>query len=104
MQNQIGSHHAAFLCWAGIHIPIEWRFHTTRPLRGTPLEIPSVIHPKRFLIKGILFEVVSYTPMQDAQAAKVVRMFYASRKFTRQDQGKVFQVRTLLDRDSLSLL
>ena len=53
---------------------------------------PSVIHPKRFAIKGILFEVVTYTAVGDAQAGKVAMQFYRLHKFKKSDQGKQFQI------------
>lgn len=59
--------------------------------------IPNVVHPTRFTIKGIVFEVVSYEPLTDAQAARLVQSFYRSHRFTRKDQGKVFRVVTIAD-------
>lgn len=68
------------------------------------MTIPSVVHPKRFLISGIYFEVVSYAALTDTQAAKLVQLFYASRKFTRRDCNKVFRVISIADQNSAGLL
>lgn len=61
------------------------------------MTMPSVIHPKRFSIGDIVFEVVSAGPLTDNQAARLVQHFHRSRRFTRKDQGKVFQVITVAD-------
>ena len=61
------------------------------------MQTPNVVHPKRFSIAGIVFEVVSIGTLTDNQAARLVQHFYRSRRFTRKDQGKVFQVITLAD-------
>jgi hypothetical protein len=66
--------------------------------------IPSVVHPKRFTIKGIYFEVVSFDPLTDPQAARLVQTFYRSHRFTRKDQGKVFRVVTIADQSHAGLL
>ena len=66
--------------------------------------IPSVVHPKKFTIKGIYFEVVSFDPLTDQQAARLVQMFYRSHRFTRKDQGMVFRVVTIADRTHAELL
>ncbi len=59
--------------------------------------IPRVLHPTRFTIKGIAFELVSFEPLTDAQAARLVQAFYRSHRFTRKDQGKVIRVVTIAD-------
>lgn len=66
--------------------------------------IPTVVHPKKFSIKGIYFEVVSFDPLTDQQAARLVQAFYRSHRFTRKDQGKVFRVVTIADRTHAGLL
>lgn len=66
--------------------------------------IPSVVHPQKFSIKGIYFEVASFEPLTDQQAARLVQMFYRSHRFTRKDQGKVFRVLTIADHSHAGLL
>lgn len=68
------------------------------------MEMPSVIHPKRFHINGIFFEVISYSPLTDDQAAKVAMSFFRSKKFKKKDKGKVFKVITQFDSESSNLL
>jgi hypothetical protein len=73
-------------------------------VRGMKMKMPSVVHPKRFLIKGMYFEVVSYSPLNEEQAAKVAMMFFRGRKFKKSDKGKLFQVITQFDAQSAGLL
>lgn len=68
------------------------------------IRLPSVVHPKRFNIGGILVQVMSCVSLTDAQAAKVAMLFYRSRKFTKKDQGKLFRTYSLFDQDSVGLL
>jgi hypothetical protein len=68
------------------------------------MQLPSVVHPKRFSINGIILEVVSYTNLTDAQAMKAAQLFYSQHKFKKKDQGKLFRALTLFDKDSLGLL
>jgi hypothetical protein len=50
------------------------------------------------------FQVVAQITLTDQQAAKVAMRFYRTRKFTKKDQGKLFQVLTSFDHDSIALL
>lgn len=68
------------------------------------MELPSVVHPKRFAIAGIFFEVVSYSTLTDAQAKSVALMFYRSHRFSRKDKGRLFRVLSGLDESSSDLL
>lgn len=68
------------------------------------MKLPSVLHPKRFRIAGMLFEVVAYVALTDAQAGKIAMLHYRSRKFTKRDQDKVHRVISLFDQDSVGLL
>lgn len=56
------------------------------------MQLPSVIHPKRFEINGMFFEIVTYIPITDDQAEKIAMAFFACRKFKKNDRGKLFQV------------
>lgn len=64
----------------------------------------SVVHPTVFTISGMRFQVVAQFTLTDQQAAKVAMRFYRTRKFTKKDQGKLFQVLTSFDHDSIALL
>lgn len=68
------------------------------------MQMPSIVHPKKLSIKGMLFEVVAYTSLTDEQASKIAMIFYRSRKFTKKDQGKLFRVATQFDENSSDLL
>lgn len=67
------------------------------------MQLPHIIHPHKFKIGGIYFEVVSYTQLTEMQAAKVAMMFYKSRKFTKKHQGKLIRVVSQIDQDHLGL-
>ena len=56
------------------------------------MELPSIVHPNRYEVKGILLEVVSYNPLPERQARAIALMFYRQHKFTRRDQGRLFRV------------
>jgi hypothetical protein len=60
------------------------------------MKLPSVIHPKRFEINGILIEVISLGALTDEEAARVAMHFYKAHKFKKKDQGKLFQAIALL--------
>ena len=68
------------------------------------MKIPDCVHPRRFEIDGLLFEVVSFSSLTDEQAAKIAMHFYRSHKFKKTDQGKLFQVVTMFDGSSAGLL
>lgn len=68
------------------------------------MQLPHIIHPKKFNIGGIYFEVVSYTQLTDIQASKIVLMFYKSRKFTKKHQGKLIRVVSQVNQDHLGLI
>lgn len=56
------------------------------------MEMPSVVHPTRFTIKGMVFEVVSYSQLSDEKAATIAMQFFRMQKFKKKDQGKLFRV------------
>ena len=62
--------------------------------------VPSVVHPVRFKIKGIIFEIVSYARLTDEQARKIVLLYYRGHSFKKSDQGKQIRVVTLFDENS----
>ncbi|MCK5509858.1 MAG: hypothetical protein KAI50_15195 [Desulfobacterales bacterium] len=68
------------------------------------MQMPSVVHPKKFTISGMFFEVVSYSPLTDDHARKIAIMFYCSRKFLKKDKGKTFRVLTQFDESSSGLI
>jgi len=69
-----------------------------------PTPTPNVVHPKRFQIEGMFFQIVSFDALTDSQAGKAAMHFYRTHKFKKSDRGKQFQVITILDKDSATLL
>ena len=59
------------------------------------IDTPTIIHPKQFLIKGIYFEVVSFRPLAEEDAADIARKYFKNRKFKKSDKGTVIPVVTL---------
>lgn len=68
------------------------------------MQLPSVLHPKRFSINGMLFEIVSHSELTDEQAAKAAMLFFRRHKFKKKDQGKLFRVVTAFDRETSGYL
>lgn len=67
------------------------------------MESPNVIHPKKVNINGLLFQVVSYASLSDAQALNVARHFYRTHRIKKKDKGKLYTVVTVIDKDSASM-
>ncbi len=68
------------------------------------MQMPSVVHPKRISLNEILFEIVSFVPLTDAQALHAANYFYNTHKFTKKDKGKLFKVITTFDDSTSKLL
>ena len=66
--------------------------------------IPNVDHPKAFTHKGIGYQVVAYFPLTDSQAKKIVTQSIRNIKHKKTNQGKVVQILTHIDRETLNLL
>lgn len=73
-------------------------------IRKIVTELPTIVHPIKFRIGGIIFEIVSYVPLTDAQAAKAAMFYFQSYKFQKKDRGKLFRLLTQFDQDSVSFL
>jgi len=67
-------------------------------------KLPDIVHPKRFEIGGLIFEIVSYCQLTDDQALKVATHFYRTHKFRKKDRGKLFQVLTTYSESSRGIL
>ena len=61
------------------------------------MQLPNVVHPKTINVRGVLFQVVSYSPLTDQQALNVVRIFCLDHKLRKKDKGKLIQVTTSID-------
>lgn len=68
------------------------------------MELPSIKHPQTFKVKGVVYEVVSYVHLTDAQAEKIVRMHCRMHKPKKKDVGKTVTITTMFDEDSVGLL
>lgn len=68
------------------------------------MNLPDVIHPKRFVVNGYTIGVATYFPINDQQAAKIAMHAYRSRKWTKKDLKKVHIQHWTGDREALALL
>jgi hypothetical protein len=68
------------------------------------MEMPSVVHPTSFNIRGIYFRVVTLFPLTDQQAAKIAMRYYRAKKFKKKDIGSTIHVISVVDRESIELL
>jgi hypothetical protein len=67
------------------------------------MQMPSVVHPRNIDVGGVVFQVVSYSPLTDQQAKNVVRYYLTTHKVRKKDKGKLIQVITMLDQESTGL-
>ncbi|RDH86394.1 MAG: hypothetical protein DIZ78_09500 [endosymbiont of Escarpia spicata] len=67
------------------------------------MKSPNKIHPKKFVINDMYFQVVSYAELSDSQAGKIAMNFYKTHKFKKKDKGKLFSVITTIDNEATSL-
>ena len=65
--------------------------------------MPNIKHPKKFRINGMYFQVMSYAPLSDKQAARLSKMFYSTKKFKKSDKGKTFIVIISIDGSLIEL-
>jgi len=63
----------------------------------------DIVHPKKFSINGMYFQVTSHTKLSDSQAANIAMHFYRTHKFKKKDKGKLFTVMTVVNDDTASL-
>jgi len=68
------------------------------------MERPSVKHPAQFRIGGVIYEVVAYIQLTDAQAGKIARQHHALHPPRKEDRGKILTITTIYDEDSVGLL
>lgn len=81
----------------------SWIATANRRERGTPMQMPNVVHPTRFKRGQVEFEVVTYMPINDQQAQAIVLMALARKPALARGRGRV-QIPWLGDQDSLALL
>ena len=68
------------------------------------MQMPNVLHPNKFSINGIFFEVVSYDQLTDDQARKVVLFFCQTYKFLKKNIGITVTITTMHTQASVGLL
>lgn len=68
------------------------------------MNLPSIIHPKKFLINGYTFQVASYMALTDAQAAKIAMHGFRSRKWLKKDLKKIHTQMWIGDAQALAML
>ena len=68
------------------------------------MKMPDIVHPRLFKIKGIIFQVMSYGPLNEEQAEKLARAYYRSRKWSATDRGRQFDVKTHAEQDAAGIL
>lgn len=68
------------------------------------MNLPDVIHPKKFLINGYTLGVATYFPITDQQAAKIAMHGFRSRKWAKKDLKKAHLIYWSGDQSALALL
>lgn len=68
------------------------------------MDLPNVVHPKKFRIHGNLFEVIAYTALADDQAAAAAMHFYCSHAAARRGRDQLFRVLMTVDQSSAGRL
>jgi hypothetical protein len=68
------------------------------------MELPNIVHPKKFRIHGNLFEVIAYTTLTDDQAAAAAMHFYRSHAAARRGRDQLFRVLLTVDQSSAGRL
>jgi len=68
------------------------------------MQLPNIIHPKKFVINGYTIQVASYMALTDAQAAKIAMHGYRVRKWLKKDLKKVHTQMWIGDHAALAML
>ena len=68
------------------------------------MQLPNIVHPKKFLISGYTVGVVSYITLTDGQAAKIAMHGFRSRKWLKKDLKKAHHIYWTGDQSALALL
>lgn len=65
--------------------------------------LAQIVHPKKFRLKNITFEVIAHVRLTDTQAENAVRLFCKLHKLTKKHEGRTLQVFTQIDEDKVGL-
>jgi hypothetical protein len=68
------------------------------------MELPSVVHPTVFGIRGYRLQVVTYFAVSNEQAALIAQVAFRQRKWLKKDQGKTHTLLWTGDRAALEQL
>jgi len=68
------------------------------------MQMPAVIHPKKFRFHSVVFEVVAYVPLTDEQARNVALHYVRTNEIKKSQKGKLVQLITQLAEHSLEFL
>lgn len=68
------------------------------------MTVPSLVHPTPFNIQGIIFRAVTFFPLTDQQAAKLVMRYYKTHKFSKKHIGSTIHVISVIDQETIGLL
>ena len=68
------------------------------------MQLPNVAHPTKFNIDGYIFEIISFYPLTEQQAANAARVAYSTRKLRKKDKGKIIRAFLTADDESQGLL
>ena len=57
------------------------------------MEIPTVVHPTRFEVNGVLFQVVAFGTLTDAQAELALKLFLRNNRLKKKPKrGQLVKV------------
>lgn len=68
------------------------------------MQPPTVKHPKTFIVNGVKYGIISYVPLTDAQAKKVLTHALRLRKPKKTDRGKIVWIQTIHDERTVGWL
>lgn len=68
------------------------------------MELPNVVHPKRFLISEVQIQVITYFPITDHQAALIAMHLWRTQAKVRKAKKKLIQIPWIGDQSALALL
>jgi hypothetical protein len=60
------------------------------------MDLPTVVHPKRFLINGYLVEVLAYRRLSDDEAAQQAAVGFPKKYQRKKGRGELLRVLSLL--------
>lgn len=68
------------------------------------MNLPNVIHPKRFKTGDTVIEVATFFPVTDRQAQLIAMHFLRTTRLTKKQRGSVLRTHWAGDQETLALL